>query len=50
MMTYVINQRSEPLLLLQSWLCLMHQHFMEVPTLLEEPREAYVQKGGQLMD
>jgi hypothetical protein len=41
----MINQTSEPLLLLQSWLCQMHRHFMEVPALLEASRKVYVQKG-----
>jgi hypothetical protein len=47
---FVVNQTSEPLLLLQSCLCQMHQHCMEVPTLLKETRKAFMQRGGQLMD
>jgi hypothetical protein len=41
---FLVNQTSEPLLLLLSWLRQMHRHFMEVLAPLEESREAYMRK------
>ncbi len=40
----MVNQTSEPLLLLLSWLRQMHRHFMEVSALLDELREAYMRR------